>query len=70
MSMCEKDVCGGNQLRALLARSKKGSMLTDTYLRWCDKCDTVYILKPGEMILEEVEIPLLEYQGLHQMEEI
>lgn len=70
MSMCEKDVCGGNQLRALLARSKKGNMLTDTYLRWCDKCNTVYILKPGEMILEEIEIPLLEYQRLHQMEMI
>ena len=67
MSVCEKD---GNQLRELLARSKKGSMLTRTTLRWCDKCDTVYILKPGKLILEEVEIPLLEYQGLHQMEEI
>ncbi len=67
MSLCEKD---GNQLRVLLAMRKKGSMSSLTTLRWCDECDTVYILKPEKLILEEVEIPLLEYQGLHQMEEI
>lgn len=70
MSMCEKDICGGNQLRALLARSKKGNMLTDTHLRWCDKCDTIYIMRPKEIFPQEMQIPLLEYEQLRQMEEI
>lgn len=70
MNLCKKDICGGNQLRALLARSKKGSMLTLTFLMWCDKCDTIYIMKPEELIPEEMRIPLLEYEQLRQMEEI
>lgn len=63
--VCKKD---GNQLRVLLARAKKGAYLTETYLRWCDKCDTIYILKPEEKIPEEMLIPLLEYAILPQME--
>lgn len=65
MSLCEKD---GNQLRVLLARSKKGNMLTLTHLRWCDECNTIYILKPEEIFPQEMQIPLLEYTQLRQME--
>jgi len=67
MSKCKKD---GNTLRQLLARAKRSSMLQETHLRWCDECDTIYILKPEELTPEEMEIPLLEYQGLHQVEVI
>ncbi len=65
---CEKD---GNQLRVLLARGKEGGYLTETYLRWCDKCDTIYILKPENIRPEELLVPLLAYagySGLPQME--
>ncbi len=67
MSKCEKD---DNQLRVLLARAKDSNLLTETYLRWCDECNTVYILTPEELISVEMEIPLLEYTQLHQVEVI
>jgi len=67
MSKCKKD---DNQLRVLLARGKNSALLTETYLRWCDKCDAIYILKPELLNPVELEMPLLEYQGLHQVEVI
>lgn len=68
MSKCKKDQ---NQLRELWALDKGrsgGGMLSPTYLRWCDECDTIYILTPEEIAVEKGQIPLLEYQGLPQME--
>ena len=67
MSKCKKD---DNQLRVLLAQHKTMNELTETYLRWCDECNTIYILKPEELTPVEMKIPLLEYQGLHQVEVI
>ena len=68
MSRCEKETCYGNQLRELWAMEKNSRTLTPTYLRWCDLCNTIYILTPRETITEKKEIPLLEYQMLPQME--
>ncbi len=69
MSVCKKDK---NQLRELYALGKgqtnSAGMLTPTYLRWCDKCNTIYILKPEELTVEKMQIPLLEYKKLPQME--
>ena len=65
MSKCKKD---DNLLRRLLARAKDSNLLTETYLRWCNECNTIYILKPEELIPEVMEIPLLEYTQLHQVE--
>lgn len=67
MSKCKKD---GNQLRVLLAQHPTMNQLTETYLRWCDKCNTIWILKPEMLIPEEMLIPLLEYEQLPQMEVI
>jgi len=68
MSKCKKD---GNQLRELWAKNKEGYMsIEPTYLRWCDKCNTIYILKPEELFPEEMLIPFLEYVQLPQMEVI
>ena len=68
MSRCEKETCYGNQLRELWAMEKNSRTLTPTYLRWCDLCNTIYILTPRETTTEKKEISLLEYQGLSQME--
>lgn len=65
MSKCKKD---GNQLRVLMARGKKGNLLSETYLRWCDECDTIYILKPSFLEPVKLEFPLLEYMHINQME--
>lgn len=67
MSLCEKE---GNQLRELYAMGKgmTTGILTPTNLRWCDECNTIYILKPKEMLPEKMLIPPLEYEGLRQME--
>ena len=47
---------------------KSKNELTPTYLRWCDECNTIYILMPEELTPEVMEIPLLEYTQLHQVE--
>lgn len=70
MSNCKKD---GARLTELWAKS--GGSLTPTYLRWCDRCNTIYILKPEELIPEEMLIPFLavisnfkQFEQLPQME--
>lgn len=68
MSKCEKDQ---NQLRELWALGKGQSgtgTLSPTYLRWCDQCNTIYILTPEKIDVMKKGVPLLEYGGLRQIE--
>ncbi len=65
--LCKKD---GTLLRKLLIAHNDSNLIDRSYLRYCDKCKTIYLLVPKEIELEPYEIPLLEHQGLTQMEVI
>ena len=65
----EGETCG-NPLRQIMIRALESWSLSRSYLRYCDKCHSIYVLVPEWKEPKFMEIPLLAGLGLEQMEEI
>ncbi len=59
-----------NPLRGLLIEHNDSNMIDKSYMRYCDKCHSLYVLVPKWKETKFLDIPFLEdpYMGLDQME--
>lgn len=60
----------GNQLRGLMIEHNDSAVIDKSYMRYCDKCHSLYVLIPRWKEPKFLDIPFLEDpdMGLDQIE--